>query len=184
MIDEIMDRLKQDTAQWNNFSRYFQQKEFAPKTTLLREGDTAKYIFFIKKGCLRLWFNNDGKDITLQFFFEGQAVSSFDSFLHGQPSMFSLESIEPAEVVMLSKEGLEALLSYYPEMRDGFYETAIQVMSKYIMLFLSVIKDNPGKRYENLLAGDPRIIQRVPQHYIASYLGITPVSLSRIRNKK
>lgn len=60
----------------------------------------------------------------------------------------------------------------------------LQRMGNYAKLFLSRIKDNPRKRYDELLKNNPEIIQRIPQHYIASYLGITPISLSRIRNKK
>lgn len=70
-----------------------------PKTTLLSEDNVAKYIYFIEKGALRLWFNKDGKDITFQFFFEGQAVASIESFFNKTPSLFSLESIEQAEVM-------------------------------------------------------------------------------------
>jgi CRP-like cAMP-binding protein len=141
-------------------------------------------LYFIKKGCLRLWFNSDGKDVTFQFFFEGQAVSSIESFLGRQPSLFSIESLEPSAVVALSKHDFDAIFHLYPDVKDGFHEIVLQRLENYARLFLSRIKDNPQQRYQALLKENPQIIQRVPQHYIASYLGITPISLSRIRNRK
>ena len=131
-----------------------------------------------------MWFNNDGKDITFQFFFEGQAVSSIDSFIESNPSLFSIESIEPTTLISISKEGFRQLFCYYPELKDGFQEILFQRFRNYAQLFLSQIKDTPSKRYEELMKTRPEIIRRVPQHYIASYLGITPISLSRIRNRK
>lgn len=163
---------------------FFQKKELSAKTTLLHEGEVAQNIYFIQKGCLRIWFNDEGKDITFQFFFEGQAVSSIESFFTRQPSLFSLESIEPTTVILLSHKDFDTINVLYPEIKSGFQNILLQRMTNYAGLFLSRIKDNPRKRYEDLLKNHPEIIQRVPQHYIASYLGITPISLSRIRNKR
>ena len=78
----------------------------------------------------------------------------------------------------------EKLLKEIPELKDDFLEIIMQRLENYSKLFLSRIKDNPQKRYDELLKDNPQIIQRVPQHYIASYLGVTAVSLSRIRNRK
>ena len=139
---------------------------------------------YIKKGCLRQWFNKDGKDITFQFFFEGQAVASIDSFMNNQPSLFTIESIEPSIIFSLSKDNFEQLQRIYPELKDGFQDLMFQRFRNYSQLFLSRIKDTPQERYEDLINNHPEIIKRVPQHYIASYLGITPISLSRIRNRK
>lgn len=91
-----MDSIKQDKA-------LFSLKEAAAlsvpaKTVLLEEGMVADRIYLIRKGCLRLFFYHEGKDITFQFFFEGDFVASFDSLYKGSPSLFSLESIEPAEL--------------------------------------------------------------------------------------
>ena len=166
------------------YSTCFSPVEFPSKTTLLHEGEISTRLYFIKKGCLRMWFNNDGKDVTFQFFFEGQAVSSMESFFGRQPSIFNLETIEPSQVTFITKEGFDDLFVRFPELKDGFQQILIQRLSDYSKLFLSRIKDNPQKRYEELLQQHPEIIRRIPQHYIASYLGITPISLSRIRNRK
>jgi len=184
MYQDLIERLKQDPVNRDKFKKLFRETEVPTKKTLLCEGDISNNIYFIKKGCLRLWFNNDGKDITFQFFFENNAVSSIESFLEEKPSQFNLESIEPSKLVVLSRAGFEILGNHYPELKEGFFKLILNRMNNYANLFLSRIKDNPRKRYDELVKTHPEIIRRIPQHYIASYLGITPISLSRIRNKK
>ncbi|WP_192349985.1 Crp/Fnr family transcriptional regulator [Algoriphagus sp. Y33] len=169
---------------WEQFSHFFTPQEIPAKTTLLQEGQVSKTAYFIEKGCLRLSFNNNGKDITFQFFFEGEIVSSIESFRGNQPSLFSLESIEPSVVRSVSKIDMESIFVTSPEIKSAIEEQTFQRLIFYQKLFLSRIKDNPEKRYNELLTEYPQILQRVPQHYIASYLGITPVSLSRIRNRR
>ena len=169
-----------------NYERYkdlFKEMKVKNKTILLREGEVSRKIFFIKEGCLRMAFNNKGKDITFQFFFENQAVASIESFMSEQPSQFTLESIEPSVLQVLQKEDFKKIGSEVPELKDILHELLFSRLERYSKLFLSFIKDTPEQRYLELLQNEPHIIQRVPQHYIASYLGITPVSLSRIRNK-
>ena len=93
MYQDLIERLKQDPVNRDKFKKLFRETEVPTKKTLLCEGDISNNIYFIKKGCLRLWFNNDGKDITFQFFFENNAVSSIESFLEKKPGQFNLESI-------------------------------------------------------------------------------------------
>ena len=148
------------------------------KTMLLEEGKIADKLYFIRKGCLRLFFYNEGKDITFQFFFEGDFVASFDSLYKGTPSQFSLESIEPSEVLFIKKKDFYNEIENNSSLRKLYEEKIIERFSFYQHLFLSRIKNTPQQRYEELLKEYPNIIQRVPQHYIASYLGITLSSIS------
>lgn len=154
------------------------------RTVLLKEGCVADTLYYIRKGCLRLFFNHDGRDITFQFFSEGNFVASFDSLYSKTPSLFSLESIEPSEVAAIERDDFYALIEQSSELRKEYEERLIERFHAYQQLFLSRIRDTPQQRYEALLREYPDIVRRVPQHYIASYLGITPVSLSRIRNKR
>lgn len=155
-----------------------------PKTILLREGKVADRLYLIHKGCLRLFFYNEGKDITFQFFFEGDFVASFDSLYRHQPSLFYLESIEQTELSVIRRDDFYRYIEQDAGVRRFYEEKLIERFHIYQQLFLSRIKNTPQQRYEELLHEHPHIIQRVPQHYIASYLGITPVSLSRIRNRR
>ena len=169
---------------WDDFGHLFKEIKVPAKAMLLHEGEISRNLYFIVKGCLRLWFNNKGKDVTFQFFFENQAVSSIESFMNKTPNLFNLESIEPSELFFLTKKNFDVLFAELPQLKDGFNKIILQRMENYANLFLSRIKDSPKQRYQDLIKNNPHILQQVPQHYIASYLGITSVSLSRIRNKR
>ena len=171
----------------NEYFSFFTETEtlsILPKTILLEEGKVADRLYLIRKGCLRLFFYNEGKDMTFQFFFEGDFVASFDSLYKRQPSLFFLESIEPTEVFVIKRDDFYALIETVPSLKKYYEEKLIERFHVYQQLFLSRIKNTPQQRYEELLREYPNIIQRVPQHYIASYLGVTSVSLSRIRNRR
>ena len=146
------------------------------KTILLKDGNVADKLYLIRKGCMRLFFYHEGKDITFQFFFEGDFVASFDSLYKRQPSLFFLESIEPTEVFVIKRDDFYALIETVPSLKKYYEEKLIERFHVYQQLFLSRIKNTPQQRYEELLREYPNIIQRVPQHYIASYLGVTSVS--------
>ena len=154
------------------------------KTVLLEKGKVANKLYLIRKGCLRLYFYKEGDDVTFQFFFENDIVASFDSLYYHQPSMFYLESIEPTEVIVIKRDDFYRLIDESMDIRKLYEEKLIERFHTYQQLFLDHIKYTPQQRYEKLIKEEPQIIQRVPQHYIASYLGITPVSLSRIRNRR
>lgn len=171
----------------NEYFSFFTETEtlsILPKTILLEEGKVADRLYLIRKGCLRLFFYNEGKDMTFQFFFEGDFVASFDSLYKRTPSLFYLESIEPTELTVIRKEDFYNQINNNLLLKQLYEEKLIDRFHAYQQLFLSRIKNTPQQRYEELLKENPNIIQRIPQHYIASYLGITPVSLSRIRNRR
>lgn len=179
-----MNKAKKNTEKWSMFSHLFKQIEVPAKTTLLEEGEISKKMFFVEKGCLRTWINNNGKDITTQFFFEGGGVSSIESFMANKPSLYSIETIEPCVLQTITqKEFQEAIISMQ-DIKSIIIEHLFQRLLQSQDLFFSYLKNSPQKRYEELIKQHPYIIQRVPQHYIASYLGITSVSLSRIRNRR
>jgi CRP-like cAMP-binding protein len=173
-----------ELPEWEHFGHLFERSEIPARTMLLWEGEVSQKVYFIEKGCLRLWLNHNGKDITLQFFFEGEGAYAVESFKMNTPGIFNLESIEPCLIWTISKENLQIIAARSSQVQEKIDAHTFQQLLNYQHLFVSRIKHNPQKRYEELLKQHPRIIQRVPVHYIASYLGITPVSLSRIRNRR
>ena len=169
---------------FNTLQPYFIQKDVPAKTILLQEGQISRTMYFVENGCLRTWVNNDGKEITTQFFFEGDSVSSIESFRTNKPSLYSIESLEACVLQTISQQDFQTALEELPELKQKMEEHLFNRLFQAQQLFYSFLKNSPQQRYEELVERYPHIIQRVPQHYIASYLGITSVSLSRIRNRK
>lgn len=184
MSEQLSDKFKDNELLRKRFLSFSEECIIPAKTSLLEAGTVSKSFYFVKQGCLRLWFNSDGKDITFQFFFEGQGVASIESYMRNVDSQFSIETIEPSVILKCSKEKMSQLMEEFPELKEWCDNFIIDRLINYTHLFLSRIKDSPTERYRKLTEEHPQIIQRIPQHYIASYLGITPVSLSRIRNRR
>ncbi|WP_390410143.1 Crp/Fnr family transcriptional regulator [Lacticaseibacillus jixiensis] len=150
---------------------------------LLQEGDVATQLYFVESGALRLWHNADGRDVTVQLFFENQAVASFESFYLTQPSLFTITAIEPTTVISVDGSRLRQALQDQPAVMAAFTDYVCHRFIDYTQYFLNRIEESPEARYRSLLANDPKLIARVPKYELATYLGITPVSLSRIRER-
>ena len=186
MFEQNRDKFPLLADKWEEYTGYYKRTEVPAKTVLLKEGEVSQKAFFIEKGCLRVWFNNNGKDVTFQFAFENEILSGAESFRKKIPSFFTIETIEPSILHWIHKKDLDKIMTEInelPGMKDNMLDIAFERQYHYMKHFLSFIKDSPEQRYLNLLKEKPHIIQRVPQQYIATYLGITPVSLSRIRNR-
>lgn len=171
---------------WDKYSVYQKRMELPARYILLEEGKTSKHYYFIEKGGIRAFLNKKGEDKTVQFFFEGDGLSSFESFMRDVPSACSLETLEPTVITALSKDKVLELIA---ELKSSptFIDMIIYIFSDrqihYIHEFVSFLRDTPTERYENLIKDRPHILQRVPQHFIASYLGVSAVHLSRIKAK-
>ncbi len=159
-------------------------KKLRKKQYLLQEGDVCKHIAFVEKGALKAYVVDDaGAESIIQFALEGWVISDLYSFLTGEPATYNIDALEDAELVLISKSAHEELLKKLPK-----YETYIrlQITGAYIALqkrLTSMISLPLEERYKNFLALYPNIAQRVPQHMIASYMGLTPETLSRVRSR-
>jgi len=186
MFEELKSKFPLDDDKWNDYISCFKRIEVPSKTVLLNEGETSKKLFLIEKGCIRVWFNNNGKDITTQFFFENNMVASIESFRKKTPSPATIETIEPSVIWWIPKKDVDRIIEEIKDiapLRDMLIDTIFERTFDYMKYSFSFIKDTPQERYLNLIKEKPQIIQRVAQHYIASYLGITTVHLSRIKSK-
>lgn len=186
MFNQFLTKFLLDDSKWNEYTSYFQRLEVPAKTILLEEGEISKKLFIIEKGSIRVWFNNKGKDLTTQFFFENQSVSSIESFMKKLPSPVVIETIEPCVLWWIQKSDLDNIveeIKEIPELRDRFINMLFERTFDYIKHFVSFIKDSPTQRYLNLIKERPQVVQRVSQHYIASYLGVSTVHLSRIKSQ-
>ncbi|MET3877920.1 MULTISPECIES: Crp/Fnr family transcriptional regulator [Chitinophaga] len=186
MIFHFKSKFPQLSVFWDKYLEFQTRLELPAKSVLLEEGKVSQNYIFIEKGCVRLFFNNNGIDKTIQFFFENEGLSSLESFINNTPSFFTIETIEPSVVYLLPKMYVNQLieeLSKQPDFPKMMMQMFIMRQTHYVGELVSFIRDSPEQRYKNLLAQRPHIIRRVPQHYIASYLGVTKVHLSRIKSK-
>ncbi|MFC4871790.1 Crp/Fnr family transcriptional regulator [Negadavirga shengliensis] len=158
-------------------------RQVPKKFKLAEEGKVAKELYFINKGLLRLFYSKEGDEITAFIFQEGLFAASYDSFLSENPSIQSLETLEDCELLVVAKEEMEELYRRLPAMNTITRKIAEQRFINAQRLLSSFILETPEERYRKFETDHKDLLQRVPQHYIASFLGITPVSLSRIRKR-
>lgn len=186
MFEPFRKKLPITDEKWNDYKSCFTRIAVPFKTVLLEEGKISKKMFLIEKGCIRVWFDNNGKEATSQFFFENEMVGSIESFRKDIPSQTTIETIEPSILWWIHKNDLDRIIeeiNEIPQLRNRFIDKIFERTFDYMKYFFSSIKDSPQQRYLNLMSERPEIIRRVPQHYIASYLGISTVHLSRIKSK-
>ena len=159
-------------------------KKLRKKQYLLQEGDICKFIAFVEKGALREYsVDEKGNEHIIQFALEGWTISDLYSFLTDEPSTYNIDAIEDTDLILISKSAHEELLQKVPK-----YETytRLQITGAYIAMqrrLTSIISTTVEDRYTSFITLYPSIVQRVPQHMIASYMGLQPETLSRIRRK-
>lgn len=163
--------------------RLFEPKKLKEGEYFLEEGKICRHVGFIEKGLVRYYVNEEGQESTIYFNQEGEFICNFQSFLPQKPSMVTIQALEDTELLVISYEDLQTL---YTDVRygDRFGRLAVE------QLFLtssaqirSLYKDPPAVRYQQFLDSYPKLVQRLQQYYIASYVGIKPQSLSRIRKR-
>ncbi|WKN33832.1 Crp/Fnr family transcriptional regulator [Porifericola rhodea] len=151
---------------------------------LVAEGEVANEVFFINKGCIRLYYLlEEGKEVTGFIFQENMFGGSAESFFSQTPSVQILETIEECELLVLSYAALQQLYDAVPKMNVLMRKILEQRMTFAQKLVASLIIHKPQDRYTSYQQLHPDLENRIPQHVLASYMGITPVSLSRIRKR-
>lgn len=153
------------------------------KTELVSYDKKSNELFFLLKGCIRKYYVKDGEQITIHIMTENNFIGAFDSFVAGTKSKETIECLEPCEMLILKGEDLERLYKEIPLMNEFVRKILEQILIQFQQALMSFILDNPEERYTKLLTQNPEILQRVPQHMLATLLGITATSLSRIRKR-
>ena len=147
-------------------------------------GHTCKTIYFIKKGVARIYYFKDGIDITESFFFENSLIARVESLFTGKPSRKAIQVLEDAEIIAINANGLFKLYDTFPEIERLFRKIFEAAYVDTVNRIEGIQFHSAEERYKALLDEDPNVIQRIPLKYVASYLGITQVSLSRIRGQR
>ncbi len=148
---------------------------------LLKIGSVSHYMYFIKKGVARVHYQINGMDVTDYFAIDGQFIGGLESLFTKQPSKKGIQVLEDAEVYSMHYEGFEKLCIEYHDIERAGRKMAIFAFLEGQQRIESIRFHEAKDRYNELNAKYPGLINRCPLKYIASYLGITQVSLSRIR---
>lgn len=161
------------------------QRKIKRKQYILQEGDICKYFTYVAEGCFKMYgVDNSGAEHNLIFAAEDDWIADIDSLHKERPSRLFIEAIEPCTVFQLSKGDLWYLYTNYPKFDRNF---RVIIEDKYIELqnrLLQTFSNTAFERYESFLEQYPHLANRLPNTQIASYLGITPEFLSKIRNSK
>jgi CRP-like cAMP-binding protein len=144
-------------------------------------GHTCKTIYFVKKGCIRIYYFKEDIDITESFEFENAFVARAESLFTGKPSKKAIQAIENTTLIAIDSTKLFMLFDSHPDLERLFRKIIEMAYVNTVNRIESLQFNTAEERYINLIKDHPYILKRVPLKFIASYLGITPVSLSRIR---
>jgi len=152
---------------------------------LLQEGEIARYHYFVAKGLLRTYsIDKKGNELILRFARENGWISDCESLYMGTPSQFNIDAIENSEVILFENSAKELLMEQVP----AFGKMINTLKNKNTVNFQNRLHEsltsNAEQKYHNFVAGYPELALRVPQHMVASYLGVQPETLSRIRSKR
>lgn len=158
--------------------------QFKKNSDIQPIGHTCKTIYFLKKGLARIYYFKNDIDITESFSFENHLVVRYESLFTGRPSKKAIQVLEDSDLIAIDANQLFKLYSKFPELESVFARVFETAHVETINRIESIQFHTAEERYKALLKEAPDVIKRVPLKYIASYLGITPVSLSRIRGQK
>lgn len=171
-------------AAWEILLPHLSQRIIKKNSLFTKEGKVAKEIGFVIKGSLRHYYTKDGEEKTTYFYFENSFVADYISCISGKPGILSIEAMTDSMLVVFP---YKILVELYKQSHT--WERFGRLIAEYLSAGLEermvgLLMLSPEERYRQLLdSNKQKIIERVPQHLIANYLGITPVSLSRIRNR-
>ena len=168
---------------WSMFSSKLTEQNHPAKSLLLKAGQTENYLSFVQKGTIRFYIPKEENDVTFGFVFEDAFFSAYDSFLTQAPSAYSVETLTETTLWRLTYADLQEV---YQKSKIG--NTIGRYAAEKLFLIkskreLSLLNETPEERYLNLFTERPNLIKQIPLKYIASYIGITPQALSRIRKR-
>jgi CRP-like cAMP-binding protein len=158
-------------------------KHFKKGTVLLKEGQISTEVYFVLEGCVRQYYLIEGDEKTNNFFTEEQWVISMNSFIQNTPSNHYLDCCMDSILVTGNSEKAESLYKRFPKLETVSRKVMEKVFAEQQEIMSSYTTDTAEQRYLKLLKSRPDLFQKIPQYQIASYIGVKPESLSRIRKR-
>lgn len=180
----INSRVPLTDEEFNICTKFFTSKKLKKHQFLLNEGDVCKYLGFVNSGCLRQYtIDNKGTEHIIQFAIEDWWISDPYSFISGLPAAYNIDALQDSEVLLLERSAREELLDSCPKM-ERFFRLLIEANHVATQQRIAdSLSASAEERYLKFIKTYPKLLEQIPQNHIASYLGITPQSLSRIRKE-
>lgn len=184
LSQSINEKISLTNEEFNFTKTLFIPKKLRKRQYLLQEGDVSKYTAFVEKGMLRIFTVDDkGNEPILQFSMEGWWAGDLYSFLTEEPSQYHIEAIEDCELLLITKPSWDLLLEKIPAFERYFRILIQNSLIATQRRLMGSMSETAEEKYTKLVNNFPGCLQRIPQHMIASYLGITRETLSRIRSQ-
>lgn len=161
------------------------ERKLRKRQYLVQEGEVSRYNTFVARGCLR-WYtvSSDGTEHILRFAIENWWINDYESYHSGTPAKGNVDALEDSEILMIAKDDFEALQKAIPKFNDFIEKLSTRSYDASQKRILSIISGTAEERYDNFIKAYPGFFSRVPLRMIASYLGLTRETLSRIRSKQ
>jgi CRP-like cAMP-binding protein len=160
----------------------FKSRNVSKNDFVLREGETCKDLIFVQSGCLRLFYIHQGIEVSVWFALQNSSAIEIYSFISETPTNNYLQAIEDTEILYLPKTELDKLYISHPIMQEMMRKFWEDVILNLLERFTALQRDSAEQRYLDLM-NKPELLQTIPQKYLASFIGVTPTSLSRIKKK-
>lgn len=167
----------------NPIDLFFERQIVPRKKFLLQEGSVCRFVAFIERGAVRHFHTKNGDEKTCDISFEGRWVTDFQSFNTQQPAVINLQALEDSSFIIIQRDKLNALYAQYPKYETFGRLVAEQIAQRATEIAMSLSSDRPEERFRKLMLSQSDMFQRVPQKYIANFLGVSPETLSRIRHR-
>jgi CRP/FNR family transcriptional regulator len=183
LIKQIRKYIELDDNSIEILNKYFKPITYKKKEFLLNEGQVCRSLYFVEKGCLRMFFINKKIEQITQFAIENWWISDFFSFTDNKPSTYFIQTVENSEILSFDMLTFEAMLKELPQMERYFriiMQRAVAASQLRIKYMFELSKE---EFYLHFCNSFPEFVQRVPQYMIASYLGLTPEYVSELRKK-
>ncbi|MCT4215897.1 Crp/Fnr family transcriptional regulator [Elizabethkingia anophelis] len=183
-IRELFDNIIRLTdAEFNYYQQKISSKDYKKGDIITPKGSVEHYAYYIKKGIVRRFIERGETEATFYFAFEQDFVSAYDSFITQTPCRYSLQALEDTSLLRISWHDVQDLYQ-----QSSKWDKIGRILNEHAYVEradreFSLLTKSPQERYENLFKQNPEVIKRIPLKYIASYIGVTPQALSRIRRR-